>query len=251
MVGQTRHQFGRVVGAKVSAMRAWALRRLRIAWLQLLIRFVKSQAFRALLQAFVRVYWRYRLYGLVFATPKSWATASPEVAQLVDEIEALRSKPVQMDGATDKEPKLSQAMTWGVAGFALLALIQIVTAQSPQISAARWVACGCFALVVPWLAVLGFVVHDHMDPKRPPTIQQTINMHAAMYAGNFIFCLGLASLLWSYNPSIAVMFVLSCYVAVRRFLSFAKKRSATAPPAVSVIIQLQSVSRREGATPSG
>ena len=71
-------------------------------------------------------------------------------------------------------------MMWGVADFALLALIQIITPQSPQINAARWAACGCFALVVPWLAVLGFVVHDHMDPKRPPTIQQTINMHVAI-----------------------------------------------------------------------
>jgi len=77
-----------------------------------------------------------------------------------------------------------------------------------------------------------------MDPKRPPTVQQCLNMHAAMYAGNFVFCLGLASLLWSYNPSIAVMFVLSCYVAIRRFMSYAKKRAATAPPPASVIIRL-------------
>jgi|HubBroStandDraft_1064217.scaffolds.fasta_scaffold06972_5 hypothetical protein len=222
----------------LSVMKARAVRGLQISALQMLQRFFNSGMFRVMLRAFIRMRLRYRLYGLVFTTPKSWATASPEVAQLVDEIEALRNKSVQMDAATDKEPKLSQAMTWGVAGFALLALTQIVTAQSPQIGAARWVACGCFALVVPWLAVLGFVVHDHMDPKRPPTVQQCLNMHAAMYAGNFVFCLGLASLLWSYNPSIAVMFVLSGYVAIRRFMSYAKKRAATAPPPASVIVRL-------------
>jgi hypothetical protein len=77
----------------------------------------------------------------------------------------------------------------------------------------------------------------HLDPKRPPTVQQCVNMHAAMY-GNLVFCLGLASLLWSYNPSIAGIFVLSCYVAVRRFLSYAKKRAATVPAPKSAIIRL-------------
>jgi hypothetical protein len=65
-----------------------------------------------------------------------------------------------------------------------------------------------------------------------------IDLEENSYAGNFVFCLGLASLLWSYNPSIAVMFVLSCYVAIRRFMSYAKKRAATAPPPASVIIRL-------------
>jgi hypothetical protein len=139
--------------------------RLQIASLQVLKRFVNSGAFRVMLMVFIRVRLRYRLYSLVFATPKSWATASPDVAQLVSEVEAVRNKPVQTDGATHREPRLSQAMTWGVAGFALIAIIQIVTAQSPQISAARWIACGCFALVVPWLAVLGFVAHDPSGPE--------------------------------------------------------------------------------------
>jgi hypothetical protein len=162
----------------------------------------------------------------------------PANPELMRRLEALRNKPMRIEGATDREPRLSHAMTWGVAGFALIALIQIVTQQPAHISAARWVACGCFALVIPWLAVLGFVVHDHMDPKRPPTIQQCLNMHAAKYAGNLIFCLGLASLLWSYDRSIAAIFVLTCYVAVRRFLSFAKRRAATATPAESAIIRL-------------
>jgi hypothetical protein len=202
----------------------------------MLQRFVNSGAFRVMLRAFIQVRLRYRMYSLAFGViPKSWATASPQTAQLVRQLEAARNAPVQMAGATDKDHRLSQALTWGVAGFALIALIQIVTAQSPHISAARWVACGCFALVIPWLAVLGFAAHDHTDPKRPPTVQQTLNMHASMYAGNLVFCLGLASLLWSYNRSIAVIFVLSCYVAVRRFLSFAKKRAASAPPSPSII----------------
>jgi hypothetical protein len=186
----------------------------------------------------VHVWLRYRMYSLAFATPKVWAS-NPKTAPLVRQLDELRSKPIQMDGATHHEPKLSQAMTWGVAGFALIALIQIVTAQSPHLSTARWVASGCFAIVVPWLAVLGFMAHDHMDPKRPPTVQQTINMLASMYAGNLVFCIGLASLLWSFNRSIAFIFVLTCYVAVRRFLSFAKKRAAAAPPPQSSIIRLQ------------
>ena len=131
--------------------------------------------------------------------------------------------------------RLMQALTWDVAGFALIILTQIVTAPSPHISAARWVAWGCFALVIPSLAVLGFSAHDRMDPKQPPTAQQTLNMHAAIYAGIVVFCVGFSSIQWSYNSSIAGIFVLSGFVAVRRFLSFAKKRAWSEPPPPSVI----------------
>jgi hypothetical protein len=213
--------------------------RLLLSFLTLLQRFVQIRAFRSLLRVplwvYVHVWWRYRMYSLAFgASPKAW-TANPQTAELMRQLEALRNKPMRIDGATDREPKLSQAMTWGVAGFALIALIQILTQQQAHTSAARWVACGCFALVIPWLAVLGLVAHDHMDPRRPPTIQQCLNMHAAMYAGNLIFCLGFTSLLWSFNRSIACIFVLSCYVAMRRFLAFAKKRATTSLPASAII----------------
>lgn len=179
------------------------------------------------------------LFTMLFgSTCKLRIAASPQAAQALDRLETARNTPIQLDAVSDAHRKLLQALTWGVASVAIIVLTQIVT-QLPHFSPARWVACGCFALIIPWLAVLGYAVNHHMDPKQsPPTFQQTLNMYAAIYSGLLIFCLGFASLLWSYNPSIAGIFVLSCFVAVRRFLSFAKKRAASAPPPPSAIIRL-------------
>jgi hypothetical protein len=214
------------------------LARLQIASIQVLTRFVNSGAFRLPLMTFLHVWLRYRMYSLAFGASPKALTANPQTAPFMRQLEALRNTPIQVAAVPDTQNRLMQALTWGVASFALIALIQIVTQQPAHISPARWVACGCFALVTPWLAALGFAAHDYMDPQRPPTAQQMLNMHASIYAALLIFCLGLASLLWSYNPSIAGIFVLSCFVAVRRFLSFAKKRAASAAPPPSAIIRL-------------
>jgi hypothetical protein len=100
------------------------------------------------------------------------------------------------------------------------------------------ICCGCFALVVPWLGTLGWKVSSQLDPKTPPTVQQTINTHASINSGILVFCIGFASLLWSYSPSISGLFILGCVVAVRRVVSYSKKIVATTLPPASSIIRL-------------
>lgn len=169
--------------------------------------------------------------------PKLLGMRDPRAIQMWEQIEATRNAPMKIEGDTEPHRRLMQALTWGVAGFAILILTQVITSQSAH-GASRWVACGCFALVVPWLGTLGWKVSSQLDPKTPPTVQQTINTHASIYAGILVFCIGFASLLWSYSPSISGLFMLGCVVAVRRVISYSKKLVANAPPPSSTIIRL-------------
>jgi hypothetical protein len=161
----------------------------------------------------------------------------PRAIRVWERIEAVRNAPIKIEGDVEPHRRLMQALTWGIAGFAMIILTQVVTSQSPH-TPARWVACGCFALIIPWLGTLGWRVSSQLDPKTPPTVQQTINTHASIYAGIVVFCIGFASLLWSYSTSIACLFILGCVVAVRRVVSYSKKLVATAPPPPSAIIRL-------------
>jgi hypothetical protein len=169
--------------------------------------------------------------------PKLQGMKDPWAIRMWEQIEATRNAPMKIEGDTEPHRRLMQAVTWGVAGFAILILTQVITSQLPH-SASRWVACGCFALVVPWLGTLGWRVSSQLDPKTSPTVQQTINTHASIYAGILVFCIGFASLLWSYSPSISGLFILGCVVAVRRVVSYSKKLIATTPPPASSIIRL-------------
>jgi len=148
-------------------------RRLLIASIQMLQRFTNSRTFRLLMRPFLLVWVWYRICAMVFgAIPKSWATASPEVAQAVSQLEAARNARTQTDLMTDTDRTLLRTLTWGVAGIAVIILTTVITAQKS--SPALWLACACFALVVPFLAVLGVVASQYMDPKKtPPTVKSS------------------------------------------------------------------------------
>jgi hypothetical protein len=200
-------------------------RRLFIASIQMLQRFTNSRAFRLLMRPFLLVWVWYRLFALVFgAIPKSWTAASPEVAQVVSQLEAARNARAQTDLMSDTDRTLLRTLTWGVAGTSLYILMQIVVEQ--KFSATLWLTCACFALVVPFLAVLGVVASQYMDSKKTlPTVQEFFNLYAAIYAADLIFCLGFTALLWSYDPRISMLFVVGCWLARRYFKSFAAKQS--------------------------
>jgi hypothetical protein len=213
-----------------------------VAMLKGLMWLINTRAFQIVLRVltFPILYpWLlYQLLALPFGRkPKLQGMKDPRVIQMWEQIEATRNAPMKIEGDTEPHRRLMQALTWGVAGFAIVILTQVITSQSPH-SASRWVACGCFALVVPWLGTLGWRVSSQLDPKTPPTVQQTINTHASIYAGILVFCIGFASLLWSYSPSISGLFILGCVVAVGRVVSYSKKLVATTPPPASSIIRL-------------
>jgi hypothetical protein len=217
--------------------------RLLIWSLTLVQRFVNSQAFRwalrMVLRPIIRVWFYWFAARAIFGSLPKWLSANPQTAPFALKLEEARNAPIQTDTVSDTGRKLMQALTWGVASVAIIVLTQTITSQPQNVTTARSLACGCFALVVPWLGVLGYMVTSDMDPKQPPpTVHQTLILHSAIYVGLLVFCFGFASLLWSYSPSIAGLFVLSTIVVVRRFLSFAKKRAATAPPPVSIIVRL-------------
>jgi ABC-type bacteriocin/lantibiotic exporter with double-glycine peptidase domain len=207
-------------------------RRLHIASLQLLIRVIKTRWFRLLiLRPPLLVYVYYRIIALALGAKLNVpATADAKTVELVSQIEAARNTRMETDLLSDTDRMLLRALTWGVAGIAVIIVTTIITAQ--KFSPALWVACACFVLAIPFLAVLGFMASYHVDPKKtPPTVQETINLHAAIYAADLIFGLGFAALLWSYNPSISILFVASCWLAWRYFKSFAAKTVKQSPSA--------------------
>jgi hypothetical protein len=222
------------------------LRRVRIGALVVILKglmwLINTRRFRIVLRVltFPILYpWiLFHLLRLPFGyKPKLLGMKDTRAIRMWEQIEATRNAPMTIEGDTEPHRRLMQALTWGVAGFAILTLIQVITSESPH-SSARWVACGCFALVVPWLGSLGWRVSSELDSKTPPTVQQSINTFASIYAGILVFCIGFASLLWSYSPSISGLFILGCVVAVRRVVSYSKKLVATTPPPASSIIRL-------------
>jgi hypothetical protein len=204
-------------------------RHLKIASLQLLIQVIKARWFRLLiLRPPLLVFVFYRIFALAFGAKINVpATADAKTLELVNQLEAARNARMKTDLLTDTDRTLLRALTWGVAGIAVIILTTVITAQKS--SPALWLACACFALATPILVVLGFAASYHADPKKtPPTVQEGVNLHGSIYAADLVFCLGFAALLWSYDPRISGLFVIGCWLAWRYFKSFAAKQSASA-----------------------
>jgi hypothetical protein len=204
-------------------------RRLHIASLQLLIRIIKTRWFRMLiLRPPLLIYAFYRVFALGFgAKIRVPATADAKTLELVSQLEASRSARMKTDLLTDTDRTLLRALTWGVAGVAVIILTTVITTEKS--SPSLWLACACFALATPVLVVLGIAASYHADPnKTPPTVQEGVNLHGSIFAADLVFCLGFAALLWSYDPRISGLFVAGCWIAWRYFKSFAAKQSASA-----------------------
>ena len=162
--------------------------------------------------------------------PESLARANPQVAQAVVSFRAKWNQPVTQD-ASDRTRTVNQAMTWGVAGVAVVLLTSLTATHSLD-TAAR-IAAACLALSIPTLTVCGFMQMIYTDPKsKPLTMRDALGLGAVMHLGHVIFCVGFAALLWSYDPTVAVVFMVGCVLALRyiRWLALRNNMPGPTPP---------------------
>jgi hypothetical protein len=189
--------------------------RVRIWRLQLLSRFVKTAWFRvAVLHPAVRLRLLWFVWAIFF--DRLPETSNPQVATLQGELKARLDAPLAASEATERGRAVNQAMTWGTAGVGVVILIAIITAHA--LNPALETATAAFAVSVPFLVVLGFLYALQSDPKAtPPTVRAALFQVTLLYAAHLLFYFGLAALLWSYDPRIAALFVVACYLALRYF----------------------------------
>jgi hypothetical protein len=200
--------------------------RLQIARLQLLLAIVKSRAFARVIKWTVRpiaLGWLVLLViRLAFGyTPTRLAAIHPDVAHALADLDAARNKPIRTE-ITDRQYASLQAMTWGTSGAALVLEAAIATSSKP-LGPGMSVAAGCFAVVIPVLVACGFVQsgHYHPDKDHATTVQQSLNLSALIYGTQLAFCIGLASMLYDFNPVVAIAFLVGCILALRIIRRFA------------------------------
>lgn len=105
---------------------------------------------------------------------------------------------------------MGQAMTWGLAGVAVVLLATIVAYRMP--GTAVHIAAGCFALATPILLAFGL-----LSALGPPTVKAAVFVHAPVQFAQQIVGVGFAAFLWSYHPWISAIFMMGCGVAWRLF----------------------------------
>jgi hypothetical protein len=153
--------------------------------------------------------------------PKGFGESSdPKAAKMIVELKAAWN--ARVERYTDKDRAADQTMTWGMAGGGGVILIAIVTTQ--KFSPATWVAATCLSLAVPFLAVLGATHALQAGPKSvPPFVRDILWGSLLLQAVHFIFYVGFAAFLWSYDARIAVVFVIGSYLALSYFRKFAMR----------------------------
>lgn len=148
----------------------------------------------------------------------------PELAQAIAQLEETRRARVKAE-MTERSRDIVQTMTWGTAGVSVLILVAIATSSKTFTGLAMTIAAGCFAISIPLLISFGFAFAHHWDPARdPPTTQEVINLNALIYAGQFVFAFGLASLLWSFDYRISLAFLVACYLGTRALKNLVTNR---------------------------
>ena len=202
----------------------WGLQRLQMllkaAWFQ---RFAQ----RALIRPMVHVgLWLFVWAVFADKLPES----TPQVAQLAKQLrEQLNARLAHSEG-NERDLAFVRTMTWGTAGAGVVILAAIITAHVP--TPALTVATAAFAVSVPFLVVLGFLYALQSDPSStPPTARSALFQVILLYAAHLLFYFGLAALFWSYDPRLAALFVIVCYLALQCFRRF--NPMVSAPPAGS------------------
>jgi len=95
-------------------------------------------------------------------------------------------------------------------------LTAIVTAHT--YSPATCVAAICLSLSIPLLIVFGAVYALQTDEKTLPlTMRDMLIRAAALWMTHFIFYVGFAAFLWSYDARIAITLLVGSYLAWRYF----------------------------------
>jgi hypothetical protein len=206
--------------------------RLRLWLLQLLLRVVKSTWFRVLVVrplgygiAVTLLTW---FVWVVFRNPESLRTrlSDPRAAELVEQLIRSQNQKISRDASTDQNRAAGQAMTWGVAGAAVILLTTVIVIH--DVSRAGLMAAASFALAIPILIVCGVVSVGYSDPKiEPPTVRQHLGLTATTHLAHFIVCFGFAAMLWGFDWRVSVVFVAACYWALH-YLRI--KAAASQPP---------------------
>jgi len=186
----------------------WGLQRLQrlmqAAWFE---RWVKA----ALIGPMVRLGLLWFVWAIFFGkVPES----TPEIALLSKQVREQFNARLAHSEGTERDRVVAQTMTWGTAGIEVLILTAIITAHPPSL--ALEVATAALAVSVPFLVVLGFLYTLQSDPRTtPPTVKAAFFQAILLYAAHLLFYFVLAALLWSYDPRIAAVFVIACYMAWR------------------------------------
>ena len=144
---------------------------------------------------------------------------SGESMQLTAKLHEHRSASAHTE-ITDRQRAVAQSMTWGAAGAAVLILVAIATSSKTFSGAAMTVAATCFAVSIPLFIALGFAYSSHQnEATESPTPNEALNLHHLLRSAQFLFGLGLAALLWSFDRRVSIAFVVACYLGWRAFMN--------------------------------
>lgn len=127
----------------------------------------------------------------------------------------------------DRTIAVNRAMTWGVAGVAIVLLTTVIVATHPPTDKAALVAAACFAYAIPTLIACGFIQVSYSDTSiERPTVREVLSVTHRIYLALFFVFVGLAAMLWSYDPIVSVVFVFAVYWAYQLISRALKVRVA-------------------------
>lgn len=164
----------------------------------------------------------------VFTNPEKLRWSNPEgnekllqINSLLDQLKAsfeqrVSGQPVN-ESERDRNIAVSRAMTWGMAGVAIVLLTTVVLGTHPTTDKAALVAAACFAYAIPTLIACGFIQVSHADTSiLPPTVREALNVTFKMHLAQFFVCVGVAAMLWSYYPIVSGIFIVAVYWAYQQ-----------------------------------
>jgi hypothetical protein len=191
-------------------------------------------------------------FAYAFMTWATWkALTKPEALgdlktnKMVAELRASLEQRVAGYSTNEQAAELNRALTWGTAGAALVLLTTVILVDHRTETAA--LAAACFALAIPMLIACGFAQSSHMDQTiQPPTVRETLRVLNTMVAAQFIVCIGVVALLWSYDSKVAAAFIVGCYLAVRFVTRALKGRTGMQKPTDAPVTSPPEVSQVEG-----
>lgn len=157
---------------------------------------------------------------LKFPNPESNETFS-QINTMLDQIKASFeqrvSGPPANENERDRGIAVSRAMTWGMAGVAIILLTTVILGTHPTTDRAALVAAACFAYAIPTLIACGFIQVSHTDTSiLPPTVREAVNVTFKMHLAQFFVCIGVVAMLWSYDPIVSGIFMVAVYWAYRQ-----------------------------------
>ena len=215
-------QWPRIIGIKlknlVLKLTIWGLQRLMLAMRSRIFRYLVFRPFSLGVLAWI-------LWKLFTDPDRLNASGDPRVAELVVQIKAMLDKTAEYptnDAERERGIALNRSMTWGVAGAALVLLTTDIVATHPSDKAAL-IAAACFAIAIPTLVVCGFIhlSHAHSTPSdrgiQPPTMRHMLKVLNRTYTAYFLVSVGMAAMLWSYDWTVSVVFIISLYLALRLY----------------------------------